>query len=83
MQENNLSGIIPSALQTLRGLLRLDLSHNNLSGEIPKFLASLQLQSLNLSHNNLEGEVPVGGVFNNVTGVLITGNNRAVEAYLI
>ncbi|XP_021738367.1 probable LRR receptor-like serine/threonine-protein kinase At3g47570 [Chenopodium quinoa] len=76
MQENNFSGIIPSALQTLRGLLRLDLSHNNLSGEIPTFLTSLQLQSLNLSHNNLEGEVPIGGVFNNVTGILISGNNR-------
>ena len=68
MQQNNFHGTIPDALQTLQGLLYIDLSDNNLNGEIPK--------SLNLSHNNFQGEVPVGGVFSNTTGVLLTGNNR-------
>ncbi|CAO2815099.1 unnamed protein product [Amaranthus hypochondriacus] len=76
MQQNNFYGTIPDALQTLLGLLYLDLSYNNLNGEIPKFLTNYKLQSLNLSHNNLQGEVPVGGVFSNITGVSLTGNNR-------
>ena len=45
---------------TILGLLRtIDLSKNNLSGEIPKEVTSLQgLQSLNFSFNNLIGRIP-------------------------
>ncbi|PON96925.1 LRR domain containing protein [Trema orientale] len=43
----------------LRLLTSLDLSQNNLSGEIPKQLTSLQgLVSLNLSGNRLRGSIP-------------------------
>ncbi|XP_057248273.1 uncharacterized protein LOC104905013 [Beta vulgaris subsp. vulgaris] len=76
LRENNFQGAIPDTLKTLQGLLELDLSNNNLSGKIPKVLASFQLQRLNLSYNNLEGEVPIGGIFDNVTGVSLTGNSK-------
>ncbi|KAK9691133.1 hypothetical protein RND81_09G177900 [Saponaria officinalis] len=76
MGRNFFQGTIPEALKTLKGLSVLDLSRNNLSGKIPTFLASFQLQTLNLSYNNLEGELPIGGVFNNVSGAILVGNNR-------
>nr|XP_023892724.1 receptor-like protein EIX2 [Quercus suber] len=59
-----------SALLVIKGISReysttlqlvnfIDLSNNNLSGEIPKEVASLQgLQSLNLSFNVLTGRIP-------------------------
>ncbi|XP_023905694.2 receptor-like protein EIX2 [Quercus suber] len=44
---------------TLQLVNSIDLSNNNLSGEIPKEVASLQgLQSLNLSFNILTGRIP-------------------------
>ncbi|KAJ8428134.1 hypothetical protein Cgig2_017732 [Carnegiea gigantea] len=49
----------------------LDWTLNNLSGEIPKFLAALPLQMLNLSYNNFKREVPIGGVFSNETELSI------------
>ncbi|CAO2822711.1 unnamed protein product [Amaranthus hypochondriacus] len=77
MNRNLFQGTIPDSLKTLKGLRELDLSYNNFSSKIPTSLASLPLQLLNLSYNsNLEGEVPSGGVFNNITGFSIIGNNR-------
>lgn len=74
-RETFFHGPIPPTLFALRGLHELDLSRNNLSGQIPNFLANLSLQMLNLSYNNLEGEVPTGGVFSNATGLSIIGNS--------
>ncbi|XVF37739.1 hypothetical protein REPUB_Repub20aG0035800 [Reevesia pubescens] len=50
---------------TLNLVRIVDFSRNNLSGEIPKEVASLQgLQSLNISHNHLTGKIPknIGGM---------------------
>jgi hypothetical protein len=59
----------------LKGLEVLDLSHNNLSGNIPQFLVGMKgLNSLNLSFNYFESEVPKDGIFLNVSAVDIEGN---------
>ena len=53
----------------------MDLSRNNLSGQIPVELETLiYLKNLNLSFNNLEGEVPLEGVFSNTSIVSLQGN---------
>ncbi|XP_062080029.1 receptor-like protein EIX1 [Humulus lupulus] len=53
-------GVLRQYSRTL-GLLRLiDLSRNNLTGEIPKELFNLvELVQLNLSRNNLNGSIPI------------------------
>eukprot|EP00261_Vitis_vinifera_P036335 XP_019077578.1 PREDICTED: putative receptor-like protein kinase At3g47110 isoform X2 [Vitis vinifera] len=76
MARNSFQGNIPLSFSSLRGIQFLDLSCNNLSGRIPNELEDLGLLSLNLSYNYLEGEVPSGGVFKNVSGISITGNNK-------
>ena len=48
-------GSIQSSLSSLEGLKDLNLSRNNLSGQIPEFLQGFVfLQYLNLSSNNLK-----------------------------
>ncbi|KAJ1429128.1 Serine/threonine-protein kinase, active site [Sesbania bispinosa] len=77
LQGNSFHGIIPSSLASIKGLQRLDLSHNHLSGSIPKGLENISfLQYINVSFNMLEGEVPTEGVFQNASGLAITGNNN-------
>lgn len=62
---------------SLRSLEKLNLSENNFSGLIPSDLENLTyLNSLDLSFNNLYGEVPKGGVFSNVSAILLTGNKN-------
>ncbi|XP_042497627.1 probable LRR receptor-like serine/threonine-protein kinase At3g47570 [Macadamia integrifolia] len=59
------------------GLQVLDLSINNLSGQIPKDLGKLPaLRSLNLSFNNLEGEVPIEGIFGSASAISVNGNDK-------
>nr|XP_043631897.1 receptor kinase-like protein Xa21 [Erigeron canadensis] len=62
-------------MSVLRGIIYLNLSSNNFSGKIPKFLEQLNLSSLDLSFNNLVGEVPLEGIFKNAS-ISIQGNNR-------
>ncbi|GJS07161.1 receptor kinase-like protein Xa21 [Tanacetum coccineum] len=68
--------MIPPSLSSLRGLTLLDLSHNNLSGQIPRFLEKFSLVYMDLSFNDFEGEVPVVGAFYNVSAFSISGNSR-------
>ncbi|KAK4278277.1 hypothetical protein QN277_016143 [Acacia crassicarpa] len=77
MRKNFLHGSIPSSFGSLKSLINLDLSNNNLSGTIPQELKELpMLKTLNLSHNHFYGEVPKGGVFDNITAISITENEK-------
>ncbi|KAH0762959.1 hypothetical protein KY290_019032 [Solanum tuberosum] len=76
MQHNSFEGSIPY-IADLQNLRELDLSRNNLSGEIPPWTLNLSsLLYLNLSDNNLEGEIPVQGVFSNSTALQVAGNPK-------
>ncbi|CAL5076479.1 unnamed protein product [Urochloa decumbens] len=73
---NNLNGTIPGSLASITNLQELHLAHNNLSGPIPEQLGnSTSLLHLDLSFNNLQGDVPEIGIFRNLTGLSILGNN--------
>ena len=73
MGRNHFPGIIPPSFESLRGLQYLDLSNNNLSGQIPKFL-EVFVYFLNLSYNHFEGDVPTNGVFKNTSATFLEGN---------
>ncbi|XP_030460908.1 probable LRR receptor-like serine/threonine-protein kinase At3g47570 [Syzygium oleosum] len=61
----------------LRNVKELDLSHNNLSGQIPEFFEALySLEILNLSYNNFDGMLLTRGIFNNVSATFIFGNDK-------
>lgn len=58
LNQNNLSGNIPTALSNIRYLEELNLGGNGLSGRMPISLTRLDyLARLNLSNNNLTGEI--------------------------
>ncbi|KAK1268082.1 putative LRR receptor-like serine/threonine-protein kinase [Acorus gramineus] len=57
MSKTGIAGRIPVELSRLTNLRTLDLSHNHLSGDIPR-LSIAALQVIDLSHNNLTGEIP-------------------------
>ncbi|KAE9453576.1 hypothetical protein C3L33_14519, partial [Rhododendron williamsianum] len=59
--ELELEGSIPSSLVQCRNLDLLDLSYNNLSGNIPPEITGLREMRIfiNLSHNFLEGDLPI------------------------
>lgn len=60
---------VPQSFSSLICLESLDLSGNNLFGEIPKSLEDLShLSDFNVSYNGLEGEIPSGGLFANFFG---------------
>ncbi|KAM0891101.1 hypothetical protein ACQ4PT_026611 [Festuca glaucescens] len=77
LTNNKLNGSIPGDLSNITSLQELYLAHNDLSGSIPELLGySTSLFHLDLSFNNLQGEVPKEGVFENLTGLSIVGNNE-------
>lgn len=74
--DNKLSGSIPGDLGSITNLQEVYLAHNNLTGPIPELLGnSTSLLRLDLSFNNLQGDVPKQGIFRNLTGLSIVGNN--------
>ncbi|KAH0450231.1 hypothetical protein IEQ34_020923 [Dendrobium chrysotoxum] len=70
-------GNIPLSLKTLRGLEEIDLSHNKLVGEIPKYLETFLLKYLNLSFNHFEGEVPKSGIFANASAFSVKKKSQS------
>ncbi|KAG6692185.1 hypothetical protein I3842_10G101100 [Carya illinoinensis] len=64
------------AINRLEGSIHfLDLSDNNLSGEIPQSLEGLHyLQYLNVSFNKLQGEIPTRGPFLNFSATTFMSN---------
>ncbi|CAL5010894.1 unnamed protein product [Urochloa decumbens] len=77
LTDNKLNGTIPVELGSITNLQELYLGHNNLSGAIPELLGnSTSLLHLDLSFNNLQGEVPKEGIFKDLTGLSIFGNNE-------
>ena len=59
LSSNNLSGLIPTELSQLVGLLYLNMSYNHLMGSIPEKIGRMtSLLSLDLSTNRLLGEIP-------------------------
>ncbi|XP_026378559.1 receptor kinase-like protein Xa21 [Papaver somniferum] len=73
LSNNLFTGTLPMEV----GLESLTLSHNNLSGVIPKGFENLTtLIGLDLSYNNLEGAVPNDGVFENASKFSVEGNSK-------
>ncbi|XP_071741779.1 uncharacterized protein [Rutidosis leptorrhynchoides] len=59
VDNNSLSGVIPSGLSLFKNLTLLDLSNNLLVGSVPPELGELnRLQVLQLQNNKLFGEIP-------------------------
>ena len=59
LENNGLTGSIPSELGQLSQLLALELDFNQLTGSIPSELAQLsQLQDLDIDNNQLTGSIP-------------------------
>lgn len=57
--------------------LEIDLSRNNLYGNIPVYLETFRfLHYLNLSFNDFEGEVPMKGFFSDASLMSMVGNKR-------
>ena len=75
LSHNKLIGSIPSAIANLTNLQHADFSWNELSGNLPKELTNLSnLFSFNVSYNHLQGELPVGGFFNTISPLSVSGN---------
>ncbi|KAK3419976.1 hypothetical protein EUGRSUZ_G00752 [Eucalyptus grandis] len=76
VQDNFFEGPLPSIMSSMRGLQVLNVSNNQLSGQIPKFLESLNLTNLSLSYNYFEGALPTGGVFRSAISTSVFGNKK-------
>ena len=84
LRKRNMDGTIPGdAFVNLTSLIAMDVSGNDLTGNIPSSIGSLPLlQRLNLSYNELSGTFP-GEIesLNNLTSVDVS-NNQLTGCYL-
>ncbi|XP_030473898.2 probable LRR receptor-like serine/threonine-protein kinase At3g47570 [Syzygium oleosum] len=76
MQDNFFEGPLPLTMRSMRGLQVLNVSNNQLVGQIPKYLESLNLTNLSLSYNDFEGALPTGGVFKSAISTSVVGNKK-------
>ncbi|KAH7866816.1 hypothetical protein Vadar_025395 [Vaccinium darrowii] len=70
LSSSSLSGNMDISFSSLESLESLDLSNNNLTGQVPNFLSLPFLKTLNLSHNNFTGSVPSALIEKSKTGSL-------------
>lgn len=77
LDNNSLTGAIPSSLGSISNLTILSLSNNSLNGTIPSSLGNLpNIEEIDLSFNQLTGEIPASfGNLDTVT-ILILANNQ-------
>lgn len=74
---NSFKGTILVSLSSLKSIEEVDLSSNNLSGQLPRLFVNFSfLALLNLSYNHFDGEVPTKGIFNNKTRISLAGNGK-------
>ncbi|KAK3419909.1 hypothetical protein EUGRSUZ_G00672 [Eucalyptus grandis] len=76
VQDNFFEGPLPSIMSSMRGLRVLNVSNNQLSNHILKFLESLNLTNLSLSYNDFKGALPTRGVFKSVISTSVVGNTK-------
>lgn len=76
LNNNNLTGTIPSSIENLSGLTLLSLSSNNIGGEIPTSIGNLNnLSALSLSDNKLSGAIPASvGNLSSLTNLSLSAN---------
>ncbi|KAK8332829.1 hypothetical protein V6Z11_A10G165100, partial [Gossypium hirsutum] len=78
MSQNALTANIPLCLGGLRRLRMLDLSHNNLFGEIPEELGLKNLEELDVSDNHFYGKLP-RWLWNNTALVILDFSKNHFE----
>ena len=75
LHDNQLTGTIPSELNSLAELVKLDLGVNSLSGTIPDLSSLDSLETLFLDGNNLSGEIPDLSELDNLWNIDLRDNS--------
>ncbi|KAF1886352.1 hypothetical protein Lal_00045584 [Lupinus albus] len=75
VKNNSLAGSIPESISNCSGFQVLDLSYNQLTGEIPYNIGFLQVATLSLQGNKLSGNIPpVIGLMQALAVLYLHGN---------